>query len=115
MTRAAQKEKERYHAEVFFRSFFPGDERALVVDSRDPPAPDLLVQGPHPAEIEGAGADGLYVEVREYHPAGGHRAQIQSRGQNELLPLINKARQAKRALKSIAARLDFRKDPLAKR
>ena len=94
MTREIQKEKERCHAETFFRSFFPGDGPGFVVNSCDPPVPDILVHGPRLSEIENAGADGVHVEVREYHPDGGRRVEVQSRWQNELLPMIESARRA---------------------
>ena len=93
MTREIQKEKEPCHAETFFRSlFFAWGSTGFVVNSCDPPAPDILVHGPRLSEIENAGADGVHVEVREYHPDGGRRVQVQSRWQNELLPMIESAR-----------------------
>src|SRR5438309_1387194 len=116
MTRASQTAAERRHVDRFFRSFFRGEDAGLEFDSPAPPAPDVMVRGVRLAEIAGleiaAGAEGVAVEVTEYHPAAWGcesfpRTEVDSRWQNELLPAIEAARQANPAMKSVAASFDF--------
>src|SRR5689334_11394604 len=98
MTRANKTATERRHVERFFGSFFRGEDAALEFGSPPPPAPDVVVRGSRLAEIAylgvAMGAEGIAVEVTEYHPAAWgcesfRRAEVDARWQNELLPAID--------------------------
>lgn len=113
MTRAGQKADERRHAERFFRSLFRGEDAGLVFEFPDWPAPDVLVRGARLAERAGAGIERVAVEHTEYHPAAWgcepyRRTEVDLRWENELLPAIEAARQAKPAIKTVAARFGFK-------
>src|SRR5438094_4592721 len=113
MTRPIQKAAEKRQVENFFRSRFRGNDAGIVVDSRDPPEPDITVQGVRLCELAGEGVSSLYVEVRGYHPAarggdGFPRTENDSRWQEKLLPAILTARKANPAMKSIAAQINFK-------
>jgi hypothetical protein len=117
MTRANQTAAEQRHAQRFFRSFFRGEDPGLEFDSPAPPAPDVFIRGARLTEIAGletaTETDGLALEVTEYHPAAWgsetfRRTEVDSRWQNELLPLIEAARQASPVARSVAAWLDFK-------
>ncbi|HLN28848.1 MAG TPA: hypothetical protein VK395_13970 [Gemmataceae bacterium] len=113
MTRAIQKAAEKRQVESFFRSLFWGNDAGIVVDSRDPPEPDNIVQGVRLCEVAGEGVSALYVEVTGYHPPasdgdGFRRTENDSRWQLELLPAILTARKANPAMKSIAAQINFK-------
>jgi hypothetical protein len=113
MTRPSQKAAEKSHVENFFRSLFSGNDGGIVVDSRDPPEPDNIVQGVRLCELAGEEVSSIYVEVRGYHPAarggdGFPRTENDSPWQEKLLPAILDARKAKPAMKSIAAQINFK-------
>jgi hypothetical protein len=113
MTRPGQKADEKRHVESFFRSLFCGNDAGIVVDSRDPPEPDNIVQGVRLCELAGEEVSSIYVEVREYHPPawggdGFPRTENDSRWQEKLLPAILTARKANSAMKSIAAEINFK-------
>ena len=113
MTRPSQKAAEKHQVESFFRSLLCGNDAGIVVDSRDPPEPDNIVQGVRLCELGAEGVSSLYVEVRGYHPAasggdGFRRTENDSRWQEELLPAILTARKANPAMKSIAAEINFK-------
>ena len=111
MTRTTQTDKERRHAEGFFRGLLGGKAAGLTFDSPAYPAPDVWVQGAFLAEI--AGAEAIGVEITEYHPAAWGsepfpRREVDARWQDELQPAIDKARLANPSVRDAAVWFDFK-------
>jgi hypothetical protein len=109
MTRANEKkEAEQTHVRRLFCGLFSGADPGLVIESPDPPAPDVWVRGSRLAEVAGEGVDCIGVEVREYHPA--RRAEVGERWAR-LDRVIDNMRRQRPVLKAVAASIDFT-DPL---